>query len=125
MLYNAAGSVDGLGRYHFVESTGSILQLAHELDQRLSRPNPTRPTPEEDNARALALLRTLHLRYFTENEVARLMGFPILEGNFSFPNTTSLKRRYRIVGNSINVKVVGKLIRYLLTSTPKEGQETL
>ncbi|KAG0051923.1 tRNA (cytosine-5-)-methyltransferase, partial [Linnemannia elongata] len=48
--------------------------------------------------------------------VARLMGFPIVEGKFSFPKTTTLKQRYRVLGNSINVKVVGELIKYLLTS---------
>ncbi|KAF9274246.1 tRNA (cytosine-5-)-methyltransferase [Mortierella alpina] len=119
------------GYYHFVESTGSILQMAHELDTasvfieaEALKAKPDSANPEEDNARALALLRTLHLRYFTENEVARLMGFPILEGKFSFPDTTSLKQRYRVLGNSINVKVVAKLIQYLLTSKPKEGQET-
>ncbi|KAF9940683.1 tRNA (cytosine-5-)-methyltransferase [Mortierella alpina] len=118
------------GYYHFVESTGSILQMAHELDTasvyieaEALKAKPDSANPEEDNARALALLRTLHLRYFTENEVARLMGFPILEGKFSFPDTTSLKQRYRVLGNSINVKVVAKLIQYLLTGTPKEGQE--
>ncbi|KAF9564972.1 CorA metal ion transporter [Mortierella alpina] len=118
------------GYYHFVESTGSILQMAHELDTasvfieaEAMKAKPDSTNPEEENARALALLRTLHLRYFTENEVARLMGFPILEGKFSFPDTTSLKQRYRVLGNSINVKVVAKLIQYLLTSKPKEGQE--
>ncbi|KAF9955000.1 tRNA (cytosine-5-)-methyltransferase [Mortierella alpina] len=118
------------GYYHFVESTGSILQMAHELDTasvfieaEALKAKADSANPEEENARALALLRTLHLRYFTENEVARLMGFPILEGKFSFPDTTSLKQRYRVLGNSINVKVVAKLIQYLLTPTPKEALE--
>ncbi|KAG0200969.1 tRNA (cytosine-5-)-methyltransferase [Mortierella sp. GBA30] len=111
------------GYYHFVESTGSILQMAHEKDTatvfneaETLKAKVDSASPEEDNAKALALLRTLDLRYFTENEVARLMGFPILEGKFSFPNTTSLKQRYRVLGNSINVRVVSKLIGYLLTS---------
>lgn len=78
---------------------------------------------DENNAKALALLRTLGLRYFTENEVAHLMGFPITEGKFSFPATTSLKQRYRVLGNSINVKVVSQLVRYLLTCLPKQSEE--
>lgn len=49
------------------------------------------------------------------------MGFPILEGKFSFPATTSLKQRYRVLGNSINVKVVSQLVQYLLTSTTSES----
>ncbi|KAI8594998.1 TRNA aspartic acid methyltransferase 1 [Dissophora ornata] len=118
------------GYYHFVESTGSILQLVHEKDTATvfdeaealkAKANADPTTADENNAKALALLRTLGLRYFTENEVARLMGFPIMEGKFSFPATTSLKQRYRVLGNSINVKVVSQLVRYLLTS--KESKE--
>ncbi|KAF8927977.1 tRNA (cytosine-5-)-methyltransferase [Dissophora ornata] len=118
------------GYYHFVESTGSILQLVHEKDTATvfdeaealkAKANADPTTADENNAKALTLLRTLGLRYFTENEVARLMGFPIMEGKFSFPATTSLKQRYRVLGNSINVKVVSQLVRYLLTS--KESKE--
>ncbi|KAF9185824.1 tRNA (cytosine-5-)-methyltransferase [Haplosporangium sp. Z 767] len=133
------------GYYHYVQSTGSIFQMAHEKDTTVVfdeaealKAKPDSETTEEDNARALALLHSLELRYFTEYEVARLMGFPVKEGKFSFPQSTSLKQRYRVLGNSINVKVVARLIRYLLTSKeaeekqqeqgpeeePKEGQET-
>ncbi|KAG0336896.1 tRNA (cytosine-5-)-methyltransferase, partial [Podila humilis] len=113
------------GYHHFVESTGSILQLAHEKDTAaiFEEAETLKSTPTKDEAekeanqtKALALMRSLGLRYFTENEVARLMGFPIVEGKFSFPDTTSLKQRYRVLGNSINVKVVGQLIQYLLAS---------
>ncbi|KAI1317305.1 tRNA (cytosine-5-)-methyltransferase [Mortierella claussenii] len=117
------------GYYHFVESTGSILQMVHQKDTaavfdeaELLKAKPDSETPDQDNAKALALLRTLGLRYFTENEVARLMGFPIMEGKFSFPATTSLKQRYRVLGNSINVKVVSQLIRYLLASKHNAGE---
>jgi tRNA (cytosine38-C5)-methyltransferase len=51
------------------------------------------------------------------------MGFPIVEGKFSFPATTTLKQRYRVLGNSINVKVVGELIKYLLTSKPGSAEK--
>ncbi|KAF9427293.1 tRNA (cytosine-5-)-methyltransferase [Podila epigama] len=112
------------GYYHFVESTGSILQMVHEKDtaavfdeaEALKKAETTDEKEKEANqAKALALLRSLGLRYFTENEVAQLMGFRIVEGKFSFPATTSLKQRYRVLGNSINVKVVSQLVRYLLT----------
>ncbi|KAG0249348.1 tRNA (cytosine-5-)-methyltransferase [Mortierella polycephala] len=116
------------GYYHYVQSTGSIFQMAHEKDTatvfdeaEALKAKPDSETIEEDNARALALLHSLELRYFTEYEVARLMGFPVKEGKFSFPQSTSLKQRYRVLGNSINVKVVARLIRYLLTS--KEAEE--
>ncbi|KAF9114498.1 tRNA (cytosine-5-)-methyltransferase [Mortierella sp. AM989] len=116
--------------YHFVESTGSIFQMVSDKDTatvfdeaEILKGKPDSPTADEDNAKALALLRTLGLRYFTENEVARLMGFPIMEGKFSFPTTTSLKQRYRVLGNSINVEVVSQLIRYLLTSPTSKNKE--
>ncbi|KAF9994722.1 tRNA (cytosine-5-)-methyltransferase [Entomortierella chlamydospora] len=117
------------GYYHFVESTGSIFQMMSEKDTaavfdeaEALKGKPDSATADEDNAKALALLRSLGLRYFTENEVARLMGFPITEGKFSFPATTSLKQRYRVLGNSINVEVVSQLIQYLLTSK-SNGQD--
>ncbi|KAF9901229.1 tRNA (cytosine-5-)-methyltransferase [Linnemannia zychae] len=119
------------GYYHFVESTGSIFQMVTEKDTATtfdeaealkatakSRPESESALAEQETAQALNLLRTLGLRYFTENEVARLMGFPIVEGKFSFPKNTTLKQRYRVLGNSINVKVVGELIKYLLTDKP-------
>ncbi|KAK3822657.1 MAG: TRNA aspartic acid methyltransferase 1 [Benniella sp.] len=119
------------GYYHFVESTGSILQMVTDKDttvifdeaEALKAKVQTNALDldDENNTKALALLRTLGLRYFTESEVAHLMGFPITEGRFSFPATTSLKQRYRVLGNSINVKVVSQLIRYLLTCSLKQS----
>ncbi|GJJ71332.1 tRNA (cytosine38-C5)-methyltransferase [Entomortierella parvispora] len=111
--------------YHFVESTGSIFQMEQDKDTATTfdeaealkaKAEPETKEAEENNANALELLRSLGLRYFTEFEVAKLMGFPYAEGKFSFPKSTSLKQRYRVLGNSINVKVVSQLIRYLLTS---------
>jgi tRNA (cytosine38-C5)-methyltransferase len=64
-----------------------------------------------DESKQLELLKLLRLRYFTPREVANLMGFP---DQFSFPNTSSLKQKYRTLGNSINVKLVSELMRYLL-----------
>lgn len=58
----------------------------------------------------LEKLRSLKLRYFTPTEVAKLMSFP---DKFTFPADTSNKQRYRVLGNSINVAVVGKLIEIL------------
>ncbi|KAK5810219.1 S-adenosyl-L-methionine-dependent methyltransferase [Linnemannia elongata] len=124
------------GYYHFVESTGSIFQMVQDKDTATtfdeaealkstakSRPPTESTLAEQETTQALNLLRTLGLRYFTENEVARLMGFPIVEGKFSFPKTTTLKQRYRVLGNSINVKVVGELIKYLLTSKPASDEK--
>ncbi|KAF9159848.1 tRNA (cytosine-5-)-methyltransferase [Actinomortierella ambigua] len=103
------------GYHHFVESTGSILQMVEDMDTAaVYEEAMALKGTEEGDAKALTLLRSLQLRYFTEGEIARLMGFPIQDGRFSFPEKTTLKQRYRVLGNSINVKVVSELIRYLL-----------
>jgi len=56
-------------------------------------------------------LDKLNLRYFSSREIARLMGFP---ESFVFPDSSSLKQQYRLLGNSLNCKVVSELIKYLL-----------
>ncbi|KAG0242376.1 tRNA (cytosine-5-)-methyltransferase [Actinomortierella wolfii] len=102
------------GYHHFVESTGSILQMAEDKDTAAVYDEAMAlKGTEEGDAKALELLRSLQLRYFTEYEIARLMGFPVKD-KFSFPEKTTLKQRYRVLGNSINVKVVSLLIQYLL-----------
>ena len=63
--------------------------------------------------RQLELYHLLRLRYFTPREVANLMGFPV---EFGFPETTSIKQRYRTLGNSINVALVAQLMRLLVAS---------
>jgi len=46
------------------------------------------------------------------------MGFP---QEFTFPETSTIKQKYRTLGNSINVKLVSELMRYLM----KEGNAPL
>ncbi|RKP15146.1 S-adenosyl-L-methionine-dependent methyltransferase [Piptocephalis cylindrospora] len=53
------------------------------------------------------------LRYFTEYEIARLMGFP---DTMDFPKSASRKQRYRVLGNSLSVDVVSALISWMLSS---------
>ena len=50
------------------------------------------------------------LRYFTPNEILKFLFF---SDNFSFPENFSDKTKYRLLGNSINVKVVNILMNYL------------
>ncbi|KAI8812548.1 S-adenosyl-L-methionine-dependent methyltransferase [Cladochytrium replicatum] len=74
----------------------------------------------------LVAVETLGLRLFTPNEVARIHGFP-LDGKsacprgstihgFSFPPSLSTRQTYRLLGNSLNVKVVGDLLKHELFS---------
>ncbi|KAL1130765.1 hypothetical protein AAG570_012006 [Ranatra chinensis] len=58
-------------------------------------------------------LKELRLRYFTPKEVSRLMCFP---EDFQFPAGVTEKQKYRLLGNSINVKVVAVLINLLCSA---------
>ncbi|KAJ1961653.1 hypothetical protein H4R35_007424, partial [Dimargaris xerosporica] len=87
------------GYSHYAEGTGSILHMGYKpLD-----------------GRSLALGVTDSYRYFTEYEIAQLMGFPLTK--FRFPDTITRKQRYRLLGNSLNVTVVAHLLRHLIGSS--------
>ncbi|KAG2458576.1 TRDMT methyltransferase, partial [Polypterus senegalus] len=62
---------------------------------------------DEEKVRQLLQLR---LRYFTPREIANLHGFP---AHFCFPQKTTLKQRYRLLGNSLNVRLVGRLLQLM------------
>ncbi|XP_062425048.1 tRNA (cytosine(38)-C(5))-methyltransferase isoform X4 [Rhea pennata] len=95
------------GYGHYVEGTGSVLQTA--LDVQLESVfKCIEMIPEEEK---LMKLSTLKLRYFTPREIANLHGFP---PEFGFPDKVTIKQRYRLLGNSLNVHVVAKLISFLL-----------
>lgn len=57
-------------------------------------------------------LRSLNLRYFSPNEIRKLMCFP---ESFQFPASCSDKARYKLLGNSINVHVVAYCICLMLS----------
>ena len=57
------------------------------------------------------------LRFFTPLEVARLHAFPVdvkSDGadkmEFEFPEGFTLRQKWKLLGNSLNVKVVGDII---------------
>lgn len=95
------------GRYF--EGTGSILtnKTIMEVEKVYSEIKNTSNLKE-----ILELLHILNLRFFTPREICRLMCFP---ESFGFPNSVSDSKRYVMLGNSINVKVVSNLINYLST----------
>lgn len=93
---------------HYLEGTGSVFcPLSSELFK-------TKYAEAEEkgihSTEALEILKTLQLRFFTPKEVCRLMCFP---ETFTFPKHITNKQRYRLLGNSINVYVVSKLIHLL------------
>ncbi|NWV03371.1 TRDMT methyltransferase, partial [Ptilonorhynchus violaceus] len=95
------------GYGHYVEGTGSVLQTAVDVQLESVFKN-INELPEEEK---LMKLSTLKLRYFTPREIANLHGFPL---EFGFPEKVTIKQCYRLLGNSLNVHVVAKLISILL-----------
>ena len=95
------------GRYF--EGTGSILcpLSSSMLTEKFSQYEKLKDNRETNYTKPLVELK---LRYFTPREVSKLMCFP---ESFEFPNSTTNKQKYKLLGNSINVHVVSRLI-YLL-----------
>ena len=76
------------------KGSGSILLLKDEL--------------YKENLNPIDLLG--YIRYFTPNEILKFLCF---DDNFIFPNNLSEKAKYKLLGNSVNVKVVNILMNYL------------
>ncbi|ELR10839.1 C5 cytosine-specific DNA methylase superfamily protein [Acanthamoeba castellanii str. Neff] len=91
----------------FVEGAGSVLRTGPPLVDGWAD-----GATEDDIGGALL---ALGLRYFTPREVARLHGFP---DSFGFPEGTGERQKYQQLGNSLNVLVVARLLRYLLLVGP-------
>ncbi|KAJ3127012.1 C-5 cytosine-specific DNA methylase [Nowakowskiella sp. JEL0407] len=59
----------------------------------------------------------LCVRFFTPIEIARLQAFPTeltSTPNFSFPDSLTVKQQWRLLGNSVNVKVCWELMKHEL-----------
>lgn len=112
----------------FIKGTGSILLynqidpidesfMTTEMNKFLSQE--THDTREFnsnwwDDLQSVSSIQ-LSLRYLTPRELLSLFGFP--DDSFIFPADISLRKRYELIGNSINVTVVSELLRYLLISS--------
>lgn len=81
----------------YAEGTGSALAL--------------KSPPDRSDNKSARNANVYDLRYFTPREVANLMCFP---DSFTFPDYVTRKQRYRMLGNSLNVKVVSYLVSLLL-----------
>ncbi|KAL6488687.1 hypothetical protein MHYP_G00024280 [Metynnis hypsauchen] len=96
------------GYGHYVEGTGSVLQSCTDVELE-SVFKSLEVLSEEEKLKQLSRLK---LRYFTPREIANLMGFP---SHFTFPPRISVKQQYRVLGNSLNVHVVAKLINLMVS----------
>jgi tRNA (cytosine38-C5)-methyltransferase len=61
---------------------------------------------------AIDILRPLQLRYFSPRELLRIFAIDG-EREFVWPADVSMKAQYRLIGNSVNVRVVTELINFL------------
>lgn len=77
------------------------------LQRSITKEGPTDTTEEL----AQQIRDEAGLRYFTEHEIARLMGFP---DTLEFPEGMNRKQRYRVLGNSLSVDVVSTLLSWML-----------
>lgn len=93
---------------HYVEGTGSVYtdKSPEMVKECLERAN----NYKVDNPQFIESLKELRLRYFTPKEVLKLMAFP---KDYNFPQNISLKQCYRLLGNSVNVKVISELLKTL------------
>lgn len=95
------------GYARYAEGTGSVYSpLTREKAKALFE-----KANESSADERLAILKSIKLRYFSPTEVARLMCFP---DNFTIPESITRQQSYRMLGNSINVEIVGNLIKKLV-----------
>jgi tRNA (cytosine38-C5)-methyltransferase len=104
----------------FVRGTGSVLYEAkgndgtnNENDQALERFRLVKPGDRKfDENWKEGLDLNGNLRYFSGTEIARLFGFPVTptaRKAFRFPPDCTNKQQWKLLGNSINVKVAAKM----------------
>nr|AHB82105.1 DNA methyl-transferase [Schmidtea mediterranea] len=91
-----------------IEGSGSYYQMtsceeAHQLKQLLLN----------GDISSLDYAKRLKLRYFSPREIANFMCFP---QSFRFPETVTRAQRYRLLGNSVNVKVVAHVLHWLISA---------
>lgn len=98
------------GYGHYVEGTGSVYCPFTDKTIKLKY-NEVR-NHENDSDKQMQILSDLKLRFFSPREVCRLMCFP---EDFNFPKHITDRQKYRLLGNSINIHVVSRLIFLLCT----------
>ena len=86
----------------FVEGSGSVLETSSvEVQADL----------QYSDEEIVKELKKRKLRYFSPREMLNLHGFP---KDFVFPNEITTQQAYKLIGNSLNVKVVHELLSYQL-----------
>lgn len=106
------------GYTQLVERSGSVLQNNEILDTKLTF-DTFLQAQEREEPEAVKILHPLGLRYFSPEELLRIFDFNScdpradLEPAFHWPDDISTKTKYRLIGNSVNIRVIQELIDYL------------
>lgn len=87
---------------HYLTGTGSFLLLNDVSSEQLAELKKT----DADRS-------GIRLRKFAPREIANLMGFP---SSFHLPEHLTLKQSYKLLGNSVNVRVISCLFKILLSN---------
>ncbi|GAB1598331.1 tRNA (cytosine(38)-C(5))-methyltransferase-like [Argonauta hians] len=104
---------------HYIEGAGSIVQMstngpllkeAYDLKMKTQELKNRKQWSEKE----FDIVRKLRLRFFTPREIANLLCFP---ETFNFPAEVTLRQKYRVLGNSLNVHVVAVLLKLLTHDT--------
>ena len=101
-----------VGYAHGRPETEWCIQTTTTFDEFLAR-------QDHGDNEAVRLLSPLRLRYFSPTELLRLFAFlpqkdgPEQDAKFTWPEDVSTKTKYKLIGNSVNVRVVRELINYL------------
>ncbi|KYN02874.1 DNA methyltransferase like protein pmt1 [Cyphomyrmex costatus] len=98
------------GYSYYTEGTGSV--YCPLTDEIIRKKYNEITNYENDSNKQMQILSDLKLRFFSPKEVCRLMCFP---EDFHFPEHITDKQKYRLLGNSINIHVVSRLILLLCT----------
>ncbi|KAG1656062.1 tRNA (cytosine-5-)-methyltransferase [Nymphon striatum] len=98
----------GYGRC--AEGSGSVLQQdsSVKIDEVFHSLNST-----VDVAEQIKILKSLKLRFFSPREIANLMCFP---AEFGFPSELNQKQLFKVLGNSVNVRVISILFSIMFCS---------
>ncbi|KAI5724144.1 hypothetical protein M8J76_016053 [Diaphorina citri] len=104
--YQKDGSVTALGTN---ENAGNIVTTTRTNQNEENGVNTL--LANQNEATLLQELKRLNLRYFSPDEIRKLMCFP---DECRFPSDCSDKARYKLLGNSINVHVVAYCICLML-----------
>ncbi|CAH8854195.1 unnamed protein product [Trichobilharzia szidati] len=89
-----------------MEGTGSVLQTSME-NETSEKINTFYEANKNNEQAVVQYAKQLKLRFFHHREVANFLCFP---KSFDFPGNITEKQRLRLLGNSVNVLVVGHLI---------------